>query len=77
MTKEQLAALFERVGAWPEAAQTELVELAREIEAGFEGPYRATPEELRGIDRGLRDAAEGRFMSEAAIDAVFARHRPG
>ena len=35
------------------------------------------PEELRGIDRGLRDAAEGRFVSEAEVEAVFAKHRRG
>jgi hypothetical protein len=39
--------------------------------------YRATPAELSGIERGLRDSANGRFASEDAVEAVFAKHRPG
>ncbi|HVP83484.1 MAG TPA: hypothetical protein VMS78_02070 [Rhizomicrobium sp.] len=38
-------------------------------------PYSATAEELRGIDRGLRDSAEGKFASAADVEAVFAKHR--
>jgi predicted transcriptional regulator len=34
-----------------------------------------TGAELEGIDRGQRDAAEGRFASDAKIEAAFARFR--
>jgi len=37
--------------------------------------YEATPEELAAIDRGLRDAAEGRFATQEQVEAVFAKHR--
>ncbi|MBI2715792.1 MAG: hypothetical protein HYX37_15285 [Rhizobiales bacterium] len=39
------------------------------------GEYRPTPAELAGIDRGLRDAAEGRFATDEQIDAAFAKLR--
>jgi hypothetical protein len=34
---------------------------------------RPTPEELAGIDRGLRDAAEGRFAAEQKVEEVLAK----
>ena len=48
----------------------------QDIDAGLAGElYDATPEELEGIDRGLRDAAEGRFATEDEVEAVFAKFR--
>jgi predicted transcriptional regulator len=38
--------------------------------------YVATPSELAGIERGLRDAAEGKFATDDQVEAVFAKHRP-
>ena len=67
--------IVRRAGAWPDAAQEELAALAREIEAEVNaGAYTATPEELAGIDRGLRDSAEGRFATDEQVEAVFAKH---
>ncbi|HEY5238731.1 MAG TPA: hypothetical protein VIJ62_10160 [Rhizomicrobium sp.] len=40
-----------------------------------ENVYRPTPEELAGIDRGLRAAAKGDFATDAQVEAVFAKHR--
>jgi hypothetical protein len=37
--------------------------------------YSATVEELRGIDRGLQDSAEGKFLSAAQVEATFAKYR--
>jgi predicted transcriptional regulator len=34
-----------------------------------------TPEELAGIDRGLRDAAEGRFATDQQIETMFEKFR--
>src|SRR3981189_36984 len=56
----KLKNILQRVEAWPQPAQDELMEIALEIEAQLGGTYEATPEELEAIDRGLRDAAEGR-----------------
>ena len=71
MTKKQIEAVLERVPDWPEDARRELARIALEIEADLgKGAYTATPEELRGIDRGLRDAAGGRFASEAEVETA-------
>ena len=44
-----------------------LVELALEIDE----VYHATPEELAGIERGLKDAHEGRFATDEQVKAAF------
>jgi hypothetical protein len=68
--------LFRRTEGWPPEAQEELVRLGDEIESELSGGhYRASSEEIAGIDRGLRDAAESRFASARAVEAIFARHR--
>jgi len=75
MTAQELKTLIERVASWPEAAQQELAQVAREIEADIGETYTATPEELEGIDRGLRAADQNRFATDEQVEAVFARHR--
>jgi predicted transcriptional regulator len=71
-----LTHLLRRADAWPEEAQSELAEIVGEIEAELAaGAYRATPEELAGIDRGLRDSAEGKFATDEKVETVFAKHR--
>jgi hypothetical protein len=76
MTAKILKEVLERVATWPEAAQEELAEIAREIDAGLKGgTYRATPDELAGIDRGLKAAREGRFATDEQVEAVLAKHR--
>jgi hypothetical protein len=77
MTGKILRDILERVEAWPEEAQHELVEIALEIDAELSGGLcRATPEELQGIDRGLKAARDGRFASDSEIRGLFAKHRP-
>lgn len=71
-----LQAIIERAASWPEAAQQQLAEVASEIEAELSaGTYHPTANELRAVDRGLREAAEGKFVSDADVEAVFAKHR--
>lgn len=73
---KSLSDLLERARSWPEDAQDELAQVAREIEAELsQGTYHATPEELAGVDRGLRDSADGRFASAEEIAATFAKFR--
>jgi predicted transcriptional regulator len=75
MTKA-LKDVLARAESWPKDAQAELAAIALEIEAELAGDkYHASPEELAGIDRGLRAAREGRFATDAEIDAVLAKHR--
>lgn len=73
---KSLTDLLRRADNWPEAARSELAEIAGEIELELtSGAYAATPEELTGIDRGLRDSADGRFSTDEDVEAVFAKHR--
>jgi hypothetical protein len=72
MTKDQVKAVLERVPTWPEDRQQELAELALEIEAEFAGAeYRATPDELAAIDKGLA----GEPASDEEATAAFATFR--
>ena len=73
---KSLTDLLERAQSWPEDAQDELAQLAREIENELgRGTYDATPEELSGVDQGLRDSAEGKFATAVEIEATFAKYR--
>jgi hypothetical protein len=76
MKTKKLTEVLERLEAWPAVVQNELAEFALELDAGFKGDeYQPTAEELAGIDRGLRAAAEGRFASDQQVEAVFAKFR--
>ena len=74
MTKKLLEAL-KAAETWPEEPQEELADAALEIAAGLRGEYRATGEELAGIDRGLADARRKRFATDAEITAAFGKFR--
>ena len=76
MKTKRLTQALERVDAWPTHAQDELAEIARDIDESLsQGDYTATPAELAGIDRGLRNAAEGRFANEEQVNSAFAKLR--
>jgi predicted transcriptional regulator len=46
------------------------------MDEGFtKGYYEPTPAELAGIDRGLRDAAAGRFATNEKVEAALAKLR--
>ncbi len=76
MKTQKLNEALERVESWPTDVQNELAEFALELDASLKDTeYQPTPEELAGIDRGLRDAAEGRFASEQEVEAAFAKFR--
>ena len=72
----QLGEILKRAQSWPEAARHELEQLALDIEAELaRGDYRATPAELHGIDRGLQDAAAGKFASAEDVEGALRRLR--
>lgn len=76
MTAKALKEVMQRVESWPESAQEELAEIAKEIEAGMQGGvYHATPTELAGIDRGLKAAREGRFATSEQTETVLSKYR--
>ena len=67
---------MQRVEAWPEAARVELAQIALEIDAGLSaGPNHATPNELEGIDRGLKAARGGRFAADDHVREAFEKYR--
>ena len=71
-----LSDLLERARHWPKGAQDELAHIAREIESELgAGTYTASDAEHAGIDRGLKDAADGRFASDDEVNSVFAKPR--
>ncbi|OGG79587.1 hypothetical protein A3A39_02040 [Candidatus Kaiserbacteria bacterium RIFCSPLOWO2_01_FULL_54_13] len=75
MTKT-LEKILHRAAQWPSYAQEELIDIARTIDTEVDSSvYRATRDELKGIDRGLRAAHKGRFASRKKIDAAFAKFR--
>jgi len=71
----RLKDILERALSWPEAAQEQAIELLLALEKEYGEPYDATDDELEGIDRGLHDAAEGRFATEEEVAATFAKYR--
>lgn len=76
MKTKPLADILERVESWPEPLQDELAAFARELDASANGRvYQPMPDELAGIDRGLRDAAQNRFADDSEVAAAFAKFR--
>lgn len=76
MKTKKLTEVLERIEAWPPEAQNALADFALDLDAGFkDGDYEPTAEELAGIERGLRDAAEGRFATPQQVEAAFAKFR--
>ncbi|MGO9005035.1 MAG: hypothetical protein ACLQIQ_21645 [Beijerinckiaceae bacterium] len=73
MTAKALKDVLQRVEAWPEEAQEQLAEIAREIDAQLAGGvYRATAEELEALDEAERSGV----ASEAEVEAAFRTFRP-
>jgi predicted transcriptional regulator len=76
MKADRLAKILERIENWPTHARDELAEIAQDIDAGLNDVvYEPTAGELEGIDRGLRDAEQGRFATEEEVAAVLAKFR--
>lgn len=70
-----LKAILSAIESWPAEDQRELAEAARDIEARRLGVYRASREELEGIDAGLAGLRQGRVASAQAVVAMRARLR--
>jgi predicted transcriptional regulator len=75
MTKEQQAAVLDRVKSWPSEQLEEAVEILLALESKSKGVYRLTDEERAGVRRGLEEAARGDFATEEEVAAVFNRYR--
>ncbi|MEA2830009.1 MAG: hypothetical protein QOF22_757 [Bradyrhizobium sp.] len=76
MTAADLKDLLERVQAWPEEAQDELVAVAKQIESELQGrDYLATREELQVIDAAMASIDRGEAATDLEIKAAFAKFR--
>jgi hypothetical protein len=76
MTVSDLKNLLERIQAWPEAAQDELVAVAKQIESELqERHYLATQEELRVIDAAMASIDTGEAATDTEIRTTFAKFR--
>jgi uncharacterized FlgJ-related protein len=72
MTAKALEDVLQRVEAWPEEAQEQLVEITREIDAQIAGGvYHATASELEALDEAERSGV----ASEAKFEAAFGTFR--
>jgi hypothetical protein len=76
MAAADLKDLLERVQAWPEEAQEELVAVANQIESELQGnEYVASREELQVIDAAIASIDGGDFATDAEAKAAFAKFR--
>jgi hypothetical protein len=75
MTKEQIAAIFERVKTWPEDRQEEAIEMLLAIEALGSGQAQLSDGERAGVERGLEDLRRRRFASDEDMAALFSRFK--
>ena len=77
MTAKILEDVMQLAESWPESAQRELADLAREIDAELGSKtYKATPQELAAVRKGLKAADEGRFATPEEVERVLNKHRP-
>jgi hypothetical protein len=76
MKAKTIKEILQRVEGWPESAQADLAQAALEIERELQqDTYTATPEEVEAIERGLKEAEQGMFATEAEVEAVLAKFR--
>jgi predicted transcriptional regulator len=71
---KRLEILLDRVSAWPEEAQEELLRHIVEIETRHLGVYQLSDDERAAIEKGLEAAERGEFASDEEMAAVFKRH---
>jgi len=74
MTKDQIAAVFERVRAWPEERQAYAAEILLAIEAQDVRPLRVSDDEWEAIQEGNAQAERGEFVSDADMAGFYKRH---
>ncbi|HEY1363087.1 MAG TPA: hypothetical protein VGF60_12665 [Xanthobacteraceae bacterium] len=74
MTKEQIAAMLDRVQTWPEDRQVYAAELLMLLEAQNQGSLSVSDEEWSSIQEGNAQAERGEFVSEEDMATFFKRH---
>jgi predicted transcriptional regulator len=71
---KRLETLLDRIAAWPEEAQAELVESILAIETKHLGVYRLSDDERAAVQRGLQEMRAGKFASDEEVAEVFNRY---
>jgi hypothetical protein len=74
MTKEQIAALLDRVRTWPDERQAYAAEILMLLEAQTNSPMPISDEEWEAIQEGNFQAQRGEFVSDEDMAAFFKRH---
>jgi hypothetical protein len=74
MTKDQIAAVFERVRTWPEERQAYAAEILLLLEAQEERPLQISDEEWGAIQEGNSQAERGEFVSDEEMTVFYKRH---
>ena len=74
MTKEQIAAVFDRVRTWPEDRQAYAAEILMLVEAQAQSPLSVAKEEWSAIQEGNAQAERGEFVSDEDMAAFYKRH---
>ena len=74
MTKEQIAAVLDRVRTWPEDRQAYAAEILMLLEAQNQTPASVSDEEWEAIQKGNAQAERGEFVSDKDMAAFFKRH---
>ena len=75
MTKDQIDAVLDRVHSWPKARQEDAARVLLAMEAQTSAPYLLTDDERVDVLAALDEVARGELATDAAVEAVFARHR--
>ena len=74
MTKDQIAAVFERARAWPEEQQAYAAEILLLIEAQDVNALRVSDDEWEAIQEGNAQAERGEFVSDTEMADFYKRH---
>ena len=74
MTKEQIAAAFDRARTWPHKRQALAAELLTLLEAQELSPIRVSDEEWAAIQEGNAQAERGEFVSDEEMAALYKRY---
>jgi hypothetical protein len=74
-TREMVDALIEQVSELPADAQAEFVDSLLDMRAEQLGIYHLDDDERAALARSAEDVRQGRFASDAGVDATFARYR--
>ena len=74
MTREQIAAVLDRVRTWPEERQAYAAELLVLLEAQTQNAIPVSDDEWDAIQEGNAQAERGEFVSEEDMAAFYKRH---